>query len=430
MRLLKHLWILLVLAASLPGWACSPPPLRDEAGFVRPQVDRLPQNARGLMFLPPSGKPRPGDFRISSVEDKRALRLRVRSVKGRAWVRLEVANGFKPGARYRFRYLPAHGNWAYPDEQSVAIDGKTLATGGRYAIALGPQPLHRMITVMTSSGSCVEPAPAVVREFTYALPPALEPYRSVLQYDAGIDVPVPGMTEGPDVPLDAWRRGVSLYQTASGSLGWDYDDTYNARSNAIVAPCGRQWPPARLHAAVSFPEIDETVYRTQDAEVDLNRNIEGKCGRVEALVQTIAGQAPEPVIQRLCRIYLAGGGRTPLRAVELSAWVFNLEYFADGISPTCNLVALASLWHDGLPRPQVLDRLGGALYLGMTRAMPEDRDDALHALAYLVDRLPPAGRQEAARRLIAPSRPLLAKLLADPHAARRDELARLLAMSR
>lgn len=430
MRLLRKLWLLCTLAAALPGWACSPPPQREESGFVRHQVDRLPKNARGLLFLPPQGKLKTSDFRVISGEDKRALKLRIRALESRNWVRLELESGFQPGARYRFRYLPAHGAWLYPDEQTVAIDSKAAASAGRYAIALAPQPLHRMITVMTSSGSCVEPAPAVVREFTYALPPALEPYRRILLYDASIDVSKPGMTEGPYVSLDAWKNGVSLYQTGRSSLGWDYDDTYNAHDNAIVAPCGKQWPEASLHAAVSFPELDGKVYRTQDAKVDLNRNIQGQCGRVEALVQTIAGQPPEPVLRRLCRIYLAGGGLTPLREVELKQWVFNLEYFANGISPSCDLVALAILWHSGLPPPQVLDRLGAALHLGMTRAMPEDRDDALHGLAYLVSQLPPAGRQEAARRLVGPSRPLLVKLLADPHAARRDELARLFAMSR
>jgi hypothetical protein len=66
----------------------------------------------------------------------------------------------------------------------------------------------------------------------------------------------------------------------------------------------------------------------------------------------------------------------------------------------------------------------------MAGALPTDRDEALHALAYLVDQLPPAQRAMVARRLLGPSRPLLVELQSDPQAARPDELARLAAMSR
>jgi hypothetical protein len=430
MRMQGFLWILPLLVFSLPVWACSPPPQWEQSGFMRHEAVRLPKNARGLMFLPPSGKLRARDFQVSSADDTRPPRLKIRSFKGRDWVRLELENGFQPGARYRFRYLPAHGRWAYPDEASVTIGTDTVPTGGRYAIALAPQPVHRTITVMTSSGSCVEPAPAVVQAFTYKLPPALEPYRDVLRYEASIDVATPGMTAGPDQYLDAWMKGPTLYDMGTVSLGWGYDDTYNVRNNAVVAPCGKQWPRARLHAAVSFPEVDELVYRAQDADVDLNRNIQGRCGRVETLVQTIGGQPPEPVLRRLCRIYLAGNGDKPLRAVQLDEWVFQLGYLSNSVSPTCNLVALAYLWRSGLPQPQVLDRIGAALHRGMAGALPTDRDEALHALAYLVDQLPPAQRAMVARRLLGPSRPLLVELQSDPQAARPDELARLAAMSR
>jgi hypothetical protein len=420
---------LLAFAVSLPCWACSPPALRDESGFVRHQLVRLPKNARGLMFRLAARDPRPGDFRVSSAEDQRPLKLRIRSFGARDWVRLELENGFQPGARYRFRYLPAHGSWMYPDEASVAIGADSVATGGRYAIELAPQPEHRMVTVMSSSGSCVEPAPVVAQEFSYAVPPALEPYRDMLLYDASMSVSKPGVTGAPDELIDAWRDGPSLYDMGKFSLGWGYDDTYNARHNAVVAPCGKQWPRARLHATVSFPEVDELVHHTRDAEVDLNRNIHGRCGRVETLVQTVGRQAPEPVLRRLCGIYLAGGGQTPPRAVELEKWALDLEYFSNSVSPTCNLVALAYLWQSGLPPPQALDRLGAALHLGLTRAAPADRDEALHALAHLVDRLPPAKRPLAARRLLGPSQPLLVELLADPKAANPDELARLIRAS-
>jgi hypothetical protein len=425
----KLMVALATLVLSLPGWACSPPPQRDASGFVRHLAERLPKNARGIMFQLASGTPRASDFRVTSAEDKRALKLRVRPVNALGWVRLELAGGFQPGARYRFRYLPPHGYWVYPDEASVAIGADTVATGGQYAIELAPQPVHRMVTVTTSSGSCVEPAPAVVQEFTYTVPPALEAYRGMLQYDVTMSVSKAGMVGRPDEYLDAWKNGPSIYDMGSSSLGWGYDYTYNNHDNAVVAPCGKQWPAVRLHAAVRFPEVDESVYRTRDADVDLNHNIQGRCGRLETLLQTVDRQAPDPVLRRLCRIYLAGGGAKPLRDVELDEWVFHLGFLANGISPTCDLVALAHLWHPAPAGPQALDAIGLALQKGLAGAEPADRDDALHALAYLVDQLPLANRGITARRLLAPSQPLFVKVLAEPQPARPDELARLIASS-
>lgn len=429
MRFLRHFWVVLVVAVSSPGWACSPPPQREESGFVRHRAERLPKNALGVMFQLASGTVQASDFRVSSSQDKRALKLRVRTSEKQGWARLELENGFQPGARYRFRYLPRHGNWAYPDEVRVAIGADTVTTGGGYAIALAPQALHRMVTAMTGSGSCVEPAPAVVQEFTYTVPPALEPYRELLLYDASMAVSKPGMTGGPEELPDAWRNGPSLYAKGNFSLGWGYDDTYNTRNNAIVAPCGRQWPRARLGGTVRFPEVDELVHRTPDVEVDLNRNIQGRCGRVEALLQTVDRQAPDPVLRRLCRIYLAGGGEKPLRAVEPEEWASQLEYFPNSIAPTCNLVALAYLWHTRPAPPQALDKLGIALRKGLERAEPVDRDEALHALAYLVDQLPPASRSTTARRLLGPSQALLVEALAAPEVDRPEELARLIGSS-
>jgi hypothetical protein len=85
MRMQGFLWILPMLVFSLPVWACSPPPQWEESGFVRHEAVRLPKNARGLMFLPPSGKLRTRDFQVSSAEEKRAPRLKIRSFKGQDW---------------------------------------------------------------------------------------------------------------------------------------------------------------------------------------------------------------------------------------------------------------------------------------------------------------------------------------------------------
>jgi hypothetical protein len=419
---------LLMFVASTPSLACSPPAQRDASGFVRNQVDRLPKNALGVMFAPASGVPRPVDFRVLSAGDNRPLVLRVRSFKDRYWVRLELVGGFRSGARYQFRYLPAHGNWLYPDQMSVAIDDAVALTRGRYAIELAPRPAYRVLTVPTSSGSCVEPSPAVAQEFTYAVPPSLAQYGDVLAYDAG-------MVFGPGAPAkprfaDDWADAPSLYVMGGRSLGRGFSQRYNARHNVVVADCGKRSPRIRLSAWVSFPEVDEVAYRTPSMEVDLNRNVDGQCGQLEALLQTVDARWPEPAFREVCRPYLGMEDR-PLREIELDEWVRDLGFFSYGMAPTCHLVALAHLWHTGQydMRPETLARLGTALGNGMGRAKQTQKDAAVHALAYLVDHLPPATQVQAARQLLAPVRPILIAMLAEVRPMRSDDLARLISWS-
>jgi hypothetical protein len=351
----------------------------------------------------------------------------VHAFEGGARFRLEPVNGFQPGARYRFRYLPPHGsNWRYPDQMSVMIDNAAAFTKGRYAIEAAPRPMHRVVIVPTSAGSCVEPTPAIVQEFTYAVPPSLAAYRDVLAYEA--ETSFEAWTVSKAGYADDWSKAPSLYVETGMSLGRGFSQEYTARNNAVIAACGARWPRVRLNAAVRFPEVDEQFYRTGPIEFDLNRNVDGQCSRLEALLQTIGAADPERVLAERCRVPFIR--ERPLRSIDIDEWERSLQFFF-GMSPTCNLVALAYLWRTGQfdMQAQTLSRLGTALTQGLGWAEPEHVDEAVHALAYLVDQLPPGTHAQAARQLLTPMQPMLVFLLAQGHPQYPADLVSLLISS-
>jgi hypothetical protein len=409
---------LLLYTVLAHAWACSPPRQRAWAGFPRAAIGQLPANARGVMFYAASGKPRPADFRVTSGDDPRPLPVRVHALEGAGWVRLEPVDGFQPGVRYRFRYLPRHGDWKYPDDMTVAIDDTAVASEGAYSVELAAAPAYRVVLVPTSSGSCVEPSPAVVQAFTYRVPPALLPYRDALVY-------APTLTPSSR----SWTEAPAIYETPTGSLGVGFSTRYTALDNAVVAACGARRPRIRLTARVSFPELETSDHRTPAVELDLDRHVEGRCEPLDALLRSVDVRAPEPGLRELCHGNIAGSfahAGIPLRAVEPMEWARELSNVS-AMSVTCNLVALAHLWQTepNSLQPALLRQLGDAIAAGWRTAGPTERDAAVHALAYLADRLPETTRAATARALLAPLRPALA----EAHTAWPDELAQLVSLA-
>ena len=425
---------LLLSASFVQAWACTPPRQRAWSGFARAGIAHLPGNARGVVFFPAARTPRPADFRVTSDEDKRPLSVRVQAFKGARWVRLEPVHGFQPGARYRFRYVPRHGDWEYPDEMTVAIDDAAVTLEGDYTLELAAGPAIQVVLVPRPSGACVEPSTSVVQPFTYRIPPALLPYRDALAYVASMaSVPRPGAQVKSAPFLLAWEEAPVLYETEDGSLGRGYSKRYTARDNAVVAACGTRWPRMRLTGYVSFPELDPVAHRTPTVEFDLNQGIDGGCDPLEALLRSVDWRAPEPSLRELCHMSAAGSfsmAGLPLRDVDPMEWAFHLSFFTH-MSTTCNLVALAHLWHteQAIPQPDMLRGIGTAIETGWRDAAPADRDAAVHALAYLTDQLPQATREAAARQLLAPLRAALERALAEPHPGRPDELAKLIQLA-
>lgn len=425
--------LFLAVAVAVPALACSPAPQYEPSGFPRAEVSRLPKNALGVMFVGKS-VPLASEFRVESAEDKRPHQLRIRTLKGVDWVRVELVHGFQPGARYRFRYLPAHGEWAWPDQVTVSIDDAKVDTAGSYAIVPAAQPIHRIVHV-PGSAMCVEPLPVVAQEFTYALPASLGAYRETLAY----------LVERPVVPLKTkdfrrpsmigWPTGPDIYHTPQTGFGRrGHAKEYTAYRNAVVAPCGNSWSRVRLRAGIAFPELDDKVHRPAPVEINLARPVEGGCGDLEVLLQTMHGRFAEKELNLVCGAHYPGGTDymtdRQFAALTAAQWDLHLTQF-NGISATCHMMGLSRAWEVSQRGPDAATAgaLGNSMQHAFKRHDPPVRDEALHSLHWLLARLPEAERTRVAPHLLAPLLPVLVATLAEPRPKRPDELARLLILA-
>ncbi len=418
----------LALSAASPGQACSPPLVMDDAGFARSHVKRLPTNAKGVIFLPPVSTLRATDFRITSSNDHRPLRLSVRPVKGTSWVRLEPAGGFRPGAVYHFSYLLKHAQWRHASEQTVTIDDRVISTAGGYTFEPVTQPINRVASVLTYHGSCVKPAPVVLQEFAHLIPEQLMPYRDALHYDVHPPIVVASREENRDPGVEEWgaRSRPALY-------GWLYlGERYRGgQREAVFAPCGNRWDRVRMRSSIAFPELDDERHLTRETVVDLRRGAGGDCGELEALQQSIQAEAPETVLRDVCRIpFSPGANGEPRRLADMRVedWERALELPIGDMWPTCDLVALGYLWRyvKREPAPAIVDRIGAALQRGFGASNLERREHAVHALVYLLDQLPERYRRSTGFRLLKPLQPSLINELATSRHTRPEELTRLI----
>lgn len=419
---------LLMVAATLCGLAhaCSPPPPKETYGFFRHHVQHLPKTARGVMFLAPTRHVRAADFEVTAASDRRPLALRVHVV-GPQEVRLELVKGMQAGASYRFRYLKPHGDWQFPDQMTVTIDDVHVQVDGKFEITLAQQPKHRVIVAQSSDGSCVAPAVAVVQEFSYAIPASLLRYRDALDYSAAIRAFPQNREQLPFIVEWPLTEPV-VYVAGGSSLDLGFTDRYSQRQNAVVAVCGTRQPRIQLRGTVWFPELDLRPYPTAPVEFHLNRNVDGPCTELDALIRTVDWRAPEPDLRELCQTGIALFNKTA--SADLDHWERSLD-FLYGMYPTCNLVALAYLWRTEQfsTTPDTLRRLGKALDVGMGRAKPAQRHAAIYALSYLVDQLPAAKRSAMARHLLAPTQAALVRALVEPEPVRPEHIGKLLRMS-
>jgi len=416
------------LAVALPGQACTPPPLSVEAGFARAHVQHLPRNAKGVVFLPLSGIPRASDFRLESVDDGRSVALRIRRIEDTPWVRIEPIGGFEPGVRYLFRYLPAHPRWRHADAQAVTIDDATVDSAGRYALALAPQTVNRVVTV-PAGASCTKPIPVVLQEFAYAIPPALQRYQDALHYDVSFLGATTSTLARKDPMAIAWTSGDN--PALLSWLSWNTPYPRKPR-DAVIAPCANQWRRVPMRARISFPELDDRRHLTREVSMDLRRAAAGECGPLEAILQSMQAGSPDTVLRQACRLSLGFGvfGK-PGRPADIPVEDFerSLEYPITEMTPTCEMIVLAQLWRGAARKPDqaFVNRVGAALQRGFAWVDGEKREQTVHALVYLLDQLPGRFHHGMARRLVRPMLPLLVDELAAARPRRPGELARLIA---
>lgn len=440
-RLLARLLSALLAFVGVPGvaLACTPPVPTVDAGFYRDDVQRLPSNARGVMFFLPSTTPKASDFRISSPDDKRSIELRLDVVGNDSVFRLEPVGGFAPNARYTFEYLPTHGKWRYPDRVNVEIDDVVVDTTGQYAIELAPQPEVRMLEV-PGSPACTHPVVALTQPFSYQIPAALAPYRTALEYKTTVR---PEPLRGPGKQWNGeggWPyKMVSYHATVVWPNRYMTDDFYTGADDVIAASCGHEALRGELGGRVAFPEVDDHAYRIEPVTVDLSRNVMGECRPLDALIRTMQAYGAERALNTFCR-NVFGYDPDQSNAAESGAkWVRALGLLS-GLSTTCTLVKLAQVidTRQYTPDQTAMGQLGTALADGLKSARTERRrpdarpirhDPAflqtVDALEHLTRTLPP-NLQPSAAAVIVPLLPEFAAHLADPAPYRPDAVADLI----
>lgn len=442
MRVLIRVCLPLLLLVTQPGRsnACSPPASMLDAGFYRQNVGHLPRNARGVVFFPPSKKPKVSDFKITSPDDKRPLALRVHVLRNGDTIRLEPIGGFAPNMHYEFKYLSAHDRWRYPDHMSVAIDDAIVDTAGTYTVELAPQPEVRMI-VVPGSPACVEPVVAVTQPFSYRTPAALAPYRAALVY--GTDVRPEPLREPNKKKIEflGWPiQLASYYATIYWPYGQEADEHYTGADDVIVASCDRRRLRGDMSGRVSFPELDDKVYRVAHVRVDLSRNVLGQCRPLDALTRTMQVYGPKKALKTVCgRIHHFDDDQKQTDvAARTDAWEWAFGFLYE-LSPTCELVTLADALstRQYLPDRKAMGRLGTALEEGLLGAermwsangKPAEEEpeylQSIDALGYLMRELP-KDLQPNASAMLVPLLPRLVTHLAEPKVYRPDVVAALI----
>ena len=418
--------------------ACSPPEPALDAGFYRDNVSQLPRNARGVMFLPPSTKPKASDFKLTSPDDKRPLALRLHSLGKSGQIRLEPVGGFAPKARYTFQYLPAHERWRYPDRMSVTIDDKVVDTAGAYAIELAPQPEIRMI-VVPGSPACIEPAVALAQPFSYRIPAALLPYRAALKY--GTDVaPERSPNSNKAMPgLAGWPfQPTSYYSTIFLPHREIIDDYYSGADDVIVAACDQPRLRGKLTGSVAFPELDDKAYRAAPVTIDLSKKVVGKCRPLDALTRTMQVYGAEKALGAVCDRTYGFDPNPSNSAASTDRWERALEMLYD-LSPTCTLVSLehAISRRQYAPDRNAMGRMGAALAEGLRVARvswlaehkPAESEpvflQTVDGLDYLMRGLPAPLRPNTSA-MLSPLLPELTVRLAEQKPYRPDAVAALI----
>jgi hypothetical protein len=379
-----------LVAAPLPGAACSPRSAVGQSGFTRPLATPLPSNARGVRFYLEGKQPRPGDFVIVSRQDTRVQRVRLTSAKGTDLVRVEPVYGFKAGARYEIAYRRKHAQWTNPDRVRVDIDSTAVDTGGAYAFKLAPGPVQRVVTVPSLAGSCIEAVPVIAQEFGYALPPQLDRYAAMLEYEAW--PPTADSGHASELPKSwDWRQGPSLHAGLNDQF--EADPQYTPQHNAVIVPCDARFERVSLEGAIRFPEVEFASHRL--ARVELAMHPPGSsCTALEALTKTMQVRGAERVLRQVCAVYL-----DPNLSMDTNApmptrpdkWIWTLGFLHEEMAATCQIVTLAHVMASRRLKttPEQIDALVATLRKSMSTATPQLSAQLRAAVAYLIATAPP-----------------------------------------
>lgn len=274
----------------------------EPAGFVHAGLKRLPANARGMLFMPPQDDPPPGvearDFVITSNQQAGPLPVALsypalptgrRDLALQQMVRVGPADGFKPGVHYTIRYVGPTHNWAYPSSTDFTVDAITVDVKSlSYRIRLDGPPERRLLTRADGRGACVSNQPAIVQEFHYELPSALQPYRQAVTYFSEI------RTTGKFEPL-FFIENVCEPPLFGATA-------YREERDLVEVDCKAPGTARTIRGQVAFLELEDGLQTTEPINIDLNK-AEGKaCHGMDMLTEALARGNQRQALNLVCQL--------------------------------------------------------------------------------------------------------------------------------
>jgi hypothetical protein len=251
----------------------------DDAGFIHAKAARLPSNAIGALFLPPSRATTAENFEIRSDAEPGLLPVALSWPdlgRGEArqaapkLMRVGPAGGFKPGARYTISYVGASGRWAYPKSVQHVIDATPLDTANvRYSLAIGAPAREKPLLLATSSGACGDEQPALVQEFHYRLPLSHQPYQDAILFYSEIR---PGASQ---------RFALTEYSPSICGADDFASTAYGQGRDMVYAQCGEKPAPSSVRGWAGILEVEDRLHLTESINVNLGPAVRAACVSID-----------------------------------------------------------------------------------------------------------------------------------------------------
>ncbi|HEX5343561.1 MAG TPA: hypothetical protein VFX55_13800 [Duganella sp.] len=427
--MIRFLFALSMTLMLSPASACSCAPL-PEVGFVHADLNRLPANARGALFLAKDDKLKATAFYISSTAQPGPLKAQLSwpdlGVKGkgqRYLARVAPVGGFKPGAHYTIRYMNNKERWRYPAQTDFFIDAEPLQVdNAKLQLVLDGAPARQLLPLATNSGMCSSQQPAIVQNFHYELPAAYQPYKSAIYYRSEFN--------GDPVPP---YFATLCSDRAFGATA--LEDAREIAYNTCETPKGR----ISIQGWAGLLEVEDRVRPTNVLSADFGTVQGGSCTAFGIFKEALAAHDQQRISNAACHISGAeyddrksGLPDDAPSAAEMLSFARNNA----GTPRACVLAAMTTvLAHMPEPTEPLGHGLGQIIGQGLTSTDAVQVNAALLELTQTVGYIAMNGWREknAAPRIQAvlePALPTLVKLLlsghAVPHTARAMSLGELI----
>ena len=298
---MMRLLLVFCLLLAHPGtFACSCM-LREEAGFIHANLNRLPANARGALFqLPyaPKVTLKATAFTIESDRHPQPLKAEIswprlgitaqHLLRERMLARVGPVGGFEPGARYTITYHGKADNWAYPTRTEFTIDTAALDVGD-YQLQLTSGPVRRLVQLVDNRGMCASNQPAVVAEFSYVIPERYEAYRSAMIYASET--------------VDPAGKARLIAHSAMLCAPWTLVATANQNGSDMVhASCERPGAAVAVRGRAGLLEVEDQLRTTNLLQVDFNAATGRACTGYGMLKEAIAATDRDRIADLVCAL--------------------------------------------------------------------------------------------------------------------------------